>query len=86
MLNLDPIHVHFCEATDSMQYRPPMTNLDSGCQIVYFVTGDNGCSVATSRWHTWPTVLVIQSVRNIRRTSVLTVGIIWPKRILLVTH
>ena len=41
--HVDFIHVYFCEATDSMQYRRPNTNLDSGCQTVSIVTGDNGC-------------------------------------------
>ena len=38
------ISVYFREATDSMQYLPPNVNLDSCCQIVYIVTGDNVCS------------------------------------------
>ena len=28
---------------DSMQYRPSNANLDSGCQRVSIITGDNGC-------------------------------------------
>ena len=41
--SVDFIHDYFCEATDPMQYRPPNANLDSGCQTVSIVTGDNGC-------------------------------------------
>ena len=41
--NVDFIHVYICEATDSMQYHTPNANLDSDCQTVSIVTGDNGC-------------------------------------------
>ena len=40
---IDFIHVYFCEARNSIQYRTPNANLDSGCQTVSIVTGDNGC-------------------------------------------
>ena len=35
---MDFIHVYFCEARNSMQYRSPNANLDSGCQSVSIVT------------------------------------------------
>ena len=42
--NVDFILVYFCEARNLMQYRPPNGNLDSCCQTVSIVTGDNGWS------------------------------------------
>ena len=44
-----------------MQYRPPNANLDSGCQTVYIVTGDNGLQTLLVG-RTWPTLLVIRLV------------------------
>ena len=57
--NVDFIHVDFCEARDSMQYSSPNANLDSGCQAVSIVTGDNRCrpihlSVVTPDRVCWP--------------------------------
>ena len=34
---VDIIQVYFCEATDSMQYRPPNANLDSACRYDLYV-------------------------------------------------
>ena len=46
-----------------MQYRPPNANLDSGCQTVYIVTGDNGLHLQTLLvGRTWSTLLVIRLV------------------------
>ena len=36
--NIDFIHVYFCEARHSRQYRSPNATLDSCCQTVYIVT------------------------------------------------
>ena len=44
-----------------MQYRPPNANLDSGCQTVYIVTGDNGLQTLLVG-RTWSTLLVIRLV------------------------
>ena len=40
--NVDFIHVYFCEATDSMQYRPPNANQEVSN------TSDGGGSVSDS--------------------------------------
>ena len=44
-----------------MQYRPPNANLDSGCQTVYIVTGDNGLQTLLAG-RTWSTLFVIRLV------------------------
>ena len=56
-ININFIHVYFCEAWNSMQRRPPNANLESDSQTVYIFSCNNACrNLLVVRGRTWPTL------------------------------